>query len=114
MRTDARVRTEEAEDASERAAPSGREREDERDLPVSGEETPAGSASPSLFPIPSLSRNPSLFPRDFLCTRALETTQGGRSPTQERFPTLGPFPFPRAAAHKYGDRLRLVGVAPDV
>ena len=46
-------------------APSGREREDERDLPASGEETPAGSASPSLFSIPYLSQSlsiPTQFP----------------------------------------------------
>ena len=66
-----------------------------------------------VFAIPSLSRNPSLFPCEFLCTRALETTEGGRSPARERFPALGPFPFPRAAAHEYGDRLRPVGDAPD-
>jgi len=55
----------------------------------------------------------SLFPRDFLYARAHGRTEGGKSPAQERFPALGPFPFPRAAAHAYGDRLKLVGDAPD-
>lgn len=73
VRTDARVREEEAEDRkqtrtggraapSETAAPSGRAREDERDLAASGEETPAGLPLPLSSQSPSILSIPARFP----------------------------------------------------
>jgi hypothetical protein len=77
VRTDARVRTEEAEDMQAdtcwRMRGSERTRAGGRAGPGRewGRNTSRVCLS-SLFRIPSLSRNPSLFPRDFLYTRALD------------------------------------------
>ena len=97
VRTDALVRTEEAEDRQADAC--GRLRGSERMRAGPGREWGRNTSRVCL----SLSLpNPlPLFPHDFLDTCVLETTEGGRSPARERFPALGPFPFPRAAAHAY-------------
>jgi hypothetical protein len=120
VRTDAWVRTEEAEDRQAdvcwRMRGSKRTRAGGRAGPGRewGRNTSRVCLSLSLpnpLPLSQSLSIPARFPL-YACA-GLETTEGGRSPARERFPALGPFPFLREAAHANGDRLRLVGVAPN-